>query len=231
MAPLEHAESARVAEILACAFRDNALNRAVIASNDPDRRLKSNRHGMQGLLPVARSYGCVLAAKSGGVLAGALVSSPPDRYPLPPPAWLPRLRCWIGQGWRVARRWGDVFEALQLLHPVEPHWYLATLGVDPSQQRHGVGAALLEAWLAEVDRGGLPAYLETDRSSNIAFYQRAGFRVTNPTEILGIPVWCMLRPAAAKPEQARLFDSALTHATTQTTTQTTTFPTRPNELQ
>lgn len=201
MAPLAKAELAPVAEILARAFRDNALNRAVIASNDPNRRLSSNRYGMFGLLPIARSFGYVATAKSGGILSGALVSSPPNRFPLPPPAWLPRLRCLVGQGWRVARRWGDVFDALQQLHPIEPHWYLATLGVDPSQQRRGVGAALLEAWLAGVDRSGLPAYLETDGASNVAFYQRAGFRVVNETEILGVPVWCMDRPASTEPQR------------------------------
>ena len=195
VAPPATAELAQVAETLARAFRDNPLNRAVIASDDPNRRLKSNRYGMLGLLPVAHGFGCVLTAKSDGTLTGALVSSPPDRYPLPPPAWLPRLRCLIGQGFRVARRWGDVFDALLLLHPIEPHWYLATLGVDPSRQRRGTGSALLETWLAEVDDSGLPAYLETDGASNLAFYQRAGFRVVNETQILGVRVWCMHRPA------------------------------------
>jgi ribosomal protein S18 acetylase RimI-like enzyme len=196
VAPLEEAELAQVADVLACAFRDNALNCAVIGSNDPSRRYRSNRYGMLGLLPVAHDLGCVLAAKSGGAIAGALVSSPPNRFPLPAPAWWPWLRCLMGQGWRVARRWGNVFDALLALHPIEPHWYLATLGVDPMLQRRGAGSALLEEWLMRVDRSGMPAYLETDDASNVAFYQRAGFRVTNETEILGVSVWCMTRPAA-----------------------------------
>jgi len=203
VAPLEKAELAQVAVILACAFRDNALNRAVIASDEPNRRLRSNRYGMLGLLPVAHDLGSVLVAKSERVITGALVSSPPDRFPLPPPAWWPRLRCLVGQGWRVAQRWGDVFDALLQLHPIEPHWYLATLGVEPSQQRRGVGAALLDAWLIGVDRSGLPAYLETDAASNVAYYQRAGFRVANETEILGVSVWCMNRPASPPPPEPR----------------------------
>ncbi len=195
MAPLEKAELAQVADILARAFRDNALNRAAIASDDPKRRTSSNRYGMLALLPVAHGLGCVLTAKSGRILSGALVSSPPDCFPLPEAAWWPRLRCLIGQGWRVAQRWGDAYDALLALRPIEPHWYLATLGVDPLQQRRGVGAALLEAWLIGVDRSGLSAYLETDGASNVAFYQRAGFQVANEIEVLGVAVWCMSRPA------------------------------------
>ena len=199
--PLAKAEMALVAEILARAFRDNALNRAVIDSNDPVRRLNSNRYGMLGLLPVARGFGRVLVAKREGILCGALVSSPPDRFPLPPPGWPRQLRTLMGQGFRVARRWGEVFDALQLLHPIEPHWYLGTLGVDPAQQRRGAGAALLDAWLEEVDLGGYPAYLETDSESNVAFYQRAGFQVGNETRILAVRVWCMRRAAPTEPQR------------------------------
>jgi hypothetical protein len=215
VAPLEKAELAQVAAILACAFRDNPLNRAVVASADPSRRLRANRYGMLALLPAAHDLGSVLVAKSEGSITGALVSSPPNRFPLPPPAWWPQLRCLIGQGWRVARRWGDVFDELLQLHPIEPHWYLATLGVDPSQQHRGVGTALLDAWLIGVDRSGLPAYLETDGASNVAYYQRAGFRVANQTEVLGVTVWCMSRPghtpspsSLPEPQQANMFEPA-----------------------
>jgi len=194
IAAMEPGQIPAVGEILSRAFRDNALNRAVIASEDPERRLDANRHGMRALLPVAREFGRVLTASSDGALSGALLSSPPDRYPLPAPGWLPRLRCLVGQGWRVARRWGDVFDELHWLHPCEPHWYLATLGVDPDHQRRGVGTALLDTWLVEVDRDGLPAYLETDSAANLAFYGRAGFAVVNQIELLGVGVFCLERP-------------------------------------
>jgi ribosomal protein S18 acetylase RimI-like enzyme len=94
----------------------------------------------------------------------------------------------------VARRWGQVFEALARVHPREPHWYLATLGVDPLAQRGGVGSALLAHWLDAVDADATPAWLETDRQANIAFYRRAGFEVARRTEVLGTSVWCMGRP-------------------------------------
>jgi GNAT superfamily N-acetyltransferase len=73
--------------------------------------------------------------------------------------------------------------ALQLLfevdglHPPEPHWYLATLGVEPEWQGKGIGSTLLQATLADVDERGEPAYLESSKERNVPFYARFGFEV------------------------------------------------------
>ncbi len=82
------------------------------------------------------------------------------------------------------------------VHPVEPHWYLSLLGVDPSHQGHGVGLGLLEYWLAAVEGDHLPSYLETDREENVAFYQRVGFEVQLELTVLETHVWCMHRVAS-----------------------------------
>jgi len=108
------------------------------------------------------------------------------------------LRGWVGHGWRVARRWEEVFEAFEALHPDEPHWYLGTLGVVASARRRGVGTALLSRWLARVDRDGAPAYLETDSARNIRFYERAGFSPEAEFSILGVRAWRMKRPPAGR---------------------------------
>lgn len=187
---------------LARAFRDNPLNRAVIASDDPQRRLTCNRHGMRALLPVALRSGDVRVARRGGRSIGALISTPPGGFPLPPSGIASRLRTLFGQGWRVTQRWAEVFDALAWRHPAEPHWYLGTLGVAPEHQRVGVGGALLRGWLAAVDRDGMPAYLETDREENLAFYGAAGFRVTEQPEVLGVSVWCMWRAAVRRAADA-----------------------------
>ncbi len=179
--------------MLARAFRDNPLNRAVIGP-DPARRLRCNRHGMGSLLPVAQAGGHVLTARSGGAPAAALVSAPPLGYPLPAAPLPARLRCVAGQGWRVARRWTRVFEALRERHPSGPHWTLGTLGVAPGLQGAGIGSALLAHWLAEVDRDGCPAYLETDLERNLPLYERAGFAVCGELELLGVRIWRMARP-------------------------------------
>jgi GNAT superfamily N-acetyltransferase len=150
---------------------------------------------MRLLVPAARSHGQLLAARVQGRLAAALVAAPPFAYPLSAPGLAARVRCVLGQGLPVARRWGCVFRALDALHPREPHWYLGTLGVDPEVQGRGVGSALLAAWLAGADRDGLPAYLETDRERNVGFYARAGFELAGETQVLGVRIWRMWRQA------------------------------------
>jgi ribosomal protein S18 acetylase RimI-like enzyme len=184
-------------QVLARAFRDNPLNVAVIGAQDPERRLRVNAVGLRSLLPVAQAHGRVRALREQGVLAAVLIAAPPAAFPLPPPSFAARLRCALGQGLRVSRRWAEVFAALAPLHPPEPHWYLGTLGVDPSRQSRGLGRALLSDWLADVDRGESCAWLETDRPENVAFYERAGFAVAGETRILSVRVWLMRRPAGS----------------------------------
>ena len=61
-------------------------------------------------------------------------------------------------------------------HPDDvPHFYLFVLGA--STQGRGVGAELLQPVLQRCDADGLPAYLESSNSRNVAFYERHGFEV------------------------------------------------------
>ena len=63
-------------------------------------------------------------------------------------------------------------------HPMDRrHAYLWFLGVSPAAQGRGVGSALLRAANARNDAAGLPAYLETGTTRNVALYQRHGFKV------------------------------------------------------
>ena len=80
------------------------------------------------------------------------------------------------------------------VHPHEPHWYLFLLGTDPLVQGHGVGSRLLAPTLARADDDGVPAYLETQKFENIAFYARHGFTVVHEVTLPGSPtVWAMQR--------------------------------------
>ncbi|MGH0034115.1 MAG: GNAT family N-acetyltransferase [Myxococcota bacterium] len=191
LAPDDPAARAAVVETLARAFRDAPLNVAVIRGS-PERRLRTNRHGMRGLLASARGGATVWTARPDD-LTGALIGVAPHCFPLPPPPLALQLRSLVGQGWFTLRRWGAVYQDLLQLHPQEPHWYLAVIGVRPSHQGRGLGSALLGAFLERVDREGMPAYLESDRAENLPFYRRAGFEVATRTETAGIPIWCMWR--------------------------------------
>lgn len=80
------------------------------------------------------------------------------------------------------------------LHPTYPHWYLPWLAVDPARQGEGLGGALLEECLAQLDAGGMPAYLETPNPRTVPFYERHGFEVTGEAAAGSCPpVITMLR--------------------------------------
>jgi len=199
IASLEPRQRRAAVRLLARAFRDNPLDVAVIGP-DPERRLRSIRHGMRGALRGVEPVGFVrvaVPADPDADPAGVIVAIPPEGLPLPPPPLLEYLRARLGQGLRVSARWGEVARALEPVQPGDDCWYLSLLAVDPPRQRSGIGSALLQSWLECVDRDGLPSYLETDRRENLPFYDRAGFAVECELLVLGTPVWCLRRPARA----------------------------------
>jgi ribosomal protein S18 acetylase RimI-like enzyme len=70
-----------------------------------------------------------------------------------------------------------IFNQMPEYHPHEPHWYLAAIGIDPSRQNQGQGAALIQHALLTCDRNHESAYLESSNPRNISFYRKHGFEV------------------------------------------------------
>ncbi len=189
---LDARELQDAAALLGRAFRENAMNRAVVGGSARARE-RSNTAGMRAVLPLVLRRGCVIAARLDSRLAGALVALPPGVVTVGRPSWLAMLRLLAAQRPRVAGRWSAVAEALQLHRPLAPHAYLATLGVEPQLQQVGAGRALLAHWLGEVDALAQRAYLETDSTANVAWYERFGFAVRAELEVLGVTVHLMER--------------------------------------
>lgn len=80
-----------------------------------------------------------------------------------------------------------VIEEMSRHHPLEPHWYLPFIGVEPSRQGHGLGSILLRNSLARVDAEGLPAYLESTNPRNRPLYERHGFEALGEIRIGSCP--------------------------------------------
>jgi ribosomal protein S18 acetylase RimI-like enzyme len=191
------ADVPRVAALLARAFHEDALMCYAI----PDARQR--RHLLPWLIGLNVRDGC----RYGAVYAtagfeGAAVWLPPGRTRRTP--WR-TLRAGMVAAplrvrWSILRRLAAVEARAQALHDhcaPEPHWYLAQLGVEPTQQRQGIASRLLQPMLAHLDAQELPCYLETENEANVAFYERCGFRVV--AEDAGLPaglhIWAMLRAA------------------------------------
>ena len=195
VATLPGGEERAAIRLLADAFADNPLNRAVIGRAHRASRERSNAWGLAAQLPSALRYGTVLGARREGSLAGVLIGASPFSHPFPSPSVARRALSALGQGLGAAQRWSEVFELLLARRPELPHWYLSLLGVRPDRRGLGVGGALLGAWLARVDGAGGAAWLETDEPRNLPFYRRAGFEVRGELEVLSVPIWLLGRGA------------------------------------
>ena len=109
--------------------------------------------------------------------------------------------------WRIAPHRHDevfaLFEAIGRVHPLEPHWYLPIIGVEPAYQGNGLGSALLRHGLERCDRDCTPAYLEATRSENIRLYERHGFKPLEPIRIGSCPPITPMWRAASIPARRR----------------------------
>ncbi len=136
-----------------------------------------------------------------GKVAGVALWVPPGKWPYPPMiqirqvfgalhAFLPDVGS-LGRGGRILR-------VVEQAHPKIPQWYLQLLMVDPDVQRQGIGGLLQSPTLEVCDRDGLPAWLETQKEENLAYYARFGFAVVHehhPVED-GPSMWSLRRDPA-----------------------------------
>ena len=79
-------------------------------------------------------------------------------------------------------------------HPDEPHFYLNTVGVQPSLAGQGHGGAIIRHTLDLADVDGQPCYLESSSPRNIPLYERLGFEVIQEIALPNGPkMWGMWR--------------------------------------
>ncbi len=92
----------------------------------------------------------------------------------------------------------SAMDHIEKKHPRKPHWYLQTLGTDPSKQGKGFAGKIVRHQTAIADRQGVPCYLESSKSTNIPVYQALGFHVTGEITLPNGPtVWPMWRDPKA----------------------------------
>jgi GNAT superfamily N-acetyltransferase len=144
----------------------------------------------------ALRHGGGWAARVDGRIVGVSIWLAPGESPVPFHRHLRQIRQWtrLGvidlPGLIRAIRAG---EALDKLHPPEPHWFLSILALESGHRGTGIGRRLIEAGLKPAHAAGLPVHLDTSRPGNRQIYGRLGFEVT--TEIHPLPgsppVWGM----------------------------------------
>jgi ribosomal protein S18 acetylase RimI-like enzyme len=185
------ADRLALARSLADAFMDDPVS--VWAAPGERSRPSMLRRFFAAMLHAKLPDGFVYSDESS---AGAALWTPPGSWRTTPMQDLRMAtafahpRHWL-RGPLVARG----LLGVERLHPAEPpHFYLAALGVAPAAQGQGLGSRLLQPVLEICDADGVPAYLESSKESNIAFYARHGFRVTREISLpRGPKVWAMWR--------------------------------------
>ena len=184
---------AALASALARAFDDDPVM-AWLFPDPARRKLTLPRFFSAHLTKIVLPHGEVYTT---GDVAGGALWEPPGKWRLGVRGQLRMLPDFIrlfGRRLGIASRGLNLVEAS---HPQELHWYLAVLGTEPTRQGQGIGSTLLAPILEHCDQEGMPAYLESSKESNIAFYSRHGFKVTGEIRLPGGPlVWPMWRPAA-----------------------------------
>ncbi|WP_138945407.1 GNAT family N-acetyltransferase [Plantibacter sp. M259] len=197
IAPASPADLEEAAAVLATAFRQDTVTSTLVSGSDRERRLALLFEAM--LRSGAPSSGRVDLARrdTDGVVLGVAVWEMPDarHSVLDQVRQLPTFARALGlRGLPRAMR---LQRALASHRPVEPHWYLAQIGVGDGARGAGVGGALLESRLRSIDADGLPVYLESSNERNRALYRRSGFRsIASITGIPGVTPAAMWRDAA-----------------------------------
>jgi ribosomal protein S18 acetylase RimI-like enzyme len=189
---LEDSRLGEASDVLARAFLDDPAWVWLI----PDA--KKRRDLLPWLFRVGFDVTAADVWTTAGVVRGAARWLPPGR---PPMRVGPTLKALVTTPFRLGSAiapflaYGRAVESLRVEAMPEQHWYLAGIGVDPSAQRRGIGAALLEPGLAAAARGGLPAVLLTNNEANLPFYGHHGFEVVRerPTPKNGPNAWAMVK--------------------------------------
>ena len=190
-------EAATITEILATAFMDDPISIWIF----PDRAVRQRLHPefFEIFVTAALEAGQIFTTTE---LDGAAMWLDVDPSVSESPAeheeFLSAFDKALGEPY--AERFATLDAVMAKNHPTtEAHAYLPFIGVRPNAQGHGVGAALLNHRLAELDAQRRPAYLEASSHQNSRLYALLGFRpIGNPVTIPAGPEFHpMWRPASS----------------------------------
>ena len=185
------------AELLGRAMRDNPLHLAAFGY-EPDDRESALTRVFGAVLPRQIAMGSVLGAFSSGKIVGVASMLPPGKCQLSPVEKIRALPGLVlGSGVISTGRVLIWMRDWARQDPQVAHWHLGPVGVERDLQGQGIGMALMREFCGRVDHFHSVAYLETDRSENVPFYERYGFTVIEEHPVMDIPNWFMLREATA----------------------------------
>ena len=182
IAPLTEDRVDEVARVLAASFAVGSHASAMLPAKATGREEEWLRPFYAHLVRSAHLEGGaseVVLDDDGAVRAVALWNAPGQRRPalwrefLSAPLYVKVFGRHVFEALRSARQTGR--ERMREA-PDSRHWYLRSLGTDPSAQGHGYGSELLQHRVEQADAEGSGIWLEASSRRNVPFYERFGFR-------------------------------------------------------
>lgn len=173
-----HVDLAPAARILAEAFIDDPVIRAVVPG-DENRLARITSLFRATLASGAYATGRVdvaADASTGEILGAAAWEGPESRRGALARQVRELPRFLAALGWRGLPRGLRLLGRLDAHRPASPHWYLAEIGVSAAARGRGVGGELLRTQLTVLDATRQSAYLESSTPANRRLYRRLGFR-------------------------------------------------------
>jgi ribosomal protein S18 acetylase RimI-like enzyme len=177
--------------VLARGMRDNP-NHVAVWGDDPEYRLDALTAFMGATLPLAsQPAGAVREHELVGVCGMAEPGACIGHIFKALGGQVPSFSEDAGEQARITE-WLTAWGTRDL---EERHWHLGPIAADAHLQRQGIGTEMMDMFCKVVDVGHDVAYLETDKSENVQFYERFGFETIGEEPVLDTPNWFMRRAA------------------------------------
>ena len=189
--PMTTRDMDAVCEVIGLAFADNPSTLANVRG-DRDRARKIT-HDAVRIAKFGRPWSHALVAVHTGSIVGALNAAEWPHCQLSTVEKIKTAPSMIRIMGSALPRVFTMMSKREAADPHEPHWHIGPVGVQPELQGRGIGKALLDSFLAEIDENQVAAFLETDVDRNVILYEKVGFSVTSRREIVGVDTRFMWR--------------------------------------
>ncbi len=195
---LERREISFAADLAARAMRDNPPYVAIFGSDRSKRERGAKRFYRAVMGAMTKQP---MAAYIDARLVGLLAADPPGTC-MPSLAKqiqiLPQL---LRMGTPADLYRGLFFvRALKRNDLEESHWHVGPVAVEPELQGNGIGGQLMQEFCSKIDSKQEVAFLETEKTENVKFYERFGFKVVGEDGPLDVTQWYMRRSPSGAAE-------------------------------
>ncbi|MEE8046340.1 MAG: GNAT family N-acetyltransferase [Dehalococcoidia bacterium] len=191
---IENGEEPRLAQSMSRAFFDDPMTLYIMP--DTEKRTKINNWLYTKIIQYCRKWGVVYTDEN--QVCASVWLKPGDTTMSPiriirAGMWQMPFRLGLKGFSRFGRLDAAASKSRKKIVPGD-HWYLLMLGVDPDQQKSGLGTEALEIGATQAAAAGLPVFLETMTETNVEYYMKRGFEVGDESEVEDqVHIWSMIR--------------------------------------